>query len=234
MATYESVLLVKQEVFVYKIPPRSSNRGYRAADWNLNEPTWTGRLRMVSNGNALIVKLEDKTSGQLFANCPVEAYPGVAIESVSDSSRYFVLRIQNDNGQTAFIGLGFGDRSDSFDMNVALQDHFKFVKNQDLIEKEKSDPKPQLDLGFKDGQTIKINMKITKKDGNEGVTRRTGGSTGMGLLPPPKSAGTNRTQTSPSAAAPSTDWGEFASAGSTTQSAQPQPDQGSNANWVQF
>lgn len=133
----------------------------RAADWNLNEPTWTGRLRMVSNGNALIVKLEDKTSGQLFANCPVEAYPGVAIESVSDSSRYFVLRIQNDNGQTAFIGLGFGDRSDSFDMNVALQDHFKFVKNQDLIEKEKSDPKPQLDLGFKDGQTIKINMKIT-------------------------------------------------------------------------
>lgn len=116
---------------------------------------------MVSNGNALIVKLEDKTSGQLFANCPVEAYPGVAIESVSDSSRYFVLRIQNDNGQTAFIGLGFGDRSDSFDMNVSLQDHFKFVKNQEVIEKEKSDPKPQLDLGFKDGQTIKINMKIT-------------------------------------------------------------------------
>lgn len=80
----------------------------RAADWNLNEPTWNGRMRMVSSGAQLNIKLEDKMSGQLFANCPVEAYPGVAIEPVSDSSRYFVLRIQDDNGRSAFIGVGFG------------------------------------------------------------------------------------------------------------------------------
>ncbi|KAL7031631.1 hypothetical protein ACKWTF_007077 [Chironomus riparius] len=159
--SYESVVLIKQEVFVYKIPPRSTNRGYRAADWNLNEPTWNGRMRMVTSGNALNIKLEDKVNGQLFANCPVEAYPGVAIEPVSDSSRYFVLRIQDDNGRSAFIGIGFGDRSDSFDFNVALQDHFKYVKNQEQIEKEKVEPKPQLDLSFKEGETIKINMKIT-------------------------------------------------------------------------
>lgn len=29
MDAYESVILIKQEVFVYKIPPRTSNRGYR-------------------------------------------------------------------------------------------------------------------------------------------------------------------------------------------------------------
>ena len=29
METYESVLLVKSEVFVFKIPPRTTNRGYR-------------------------------------------------------------------------------------------------------------------------------------------------------------------------------------------------------------
>ena len=86
---------------------------------------------------------------------------GVAIEPVSDSSRYFVLRIQDDNGRSAFIGIGFGDRSDSFDFNVALQDHFKYVKNEEARLKEKEDPKPQLDLGFKEGETIKINMKIT-------------------------------------------------------------------------
>lgn len=53
------------------------------------------------------------------------------------------------------------DRSDSFDFNVALQDHFKYVKNAEAIEKEKSEPRTQLDLGFKEGETIKINMKIT-------------------------------------------------------------------------
>ena len=117
---------------------------------------------MVTKGTSLSVKLEDKTSGALFATCPIDSYPGIAIEPVSDSSRYFVLRILDESaGRTAFIGLGFGDRSDSFDMNVALQDHFKWVKNQEQIEKEKVEPKQQLDLGFKEGETIKINMKIT-------------------------------------------------------------------------
>ena len=65
------------------------------------------------------------------------------------------------SGRSAFIGLGFGDRSDSFDLNVALQDHFKYVRKEEEAEKEKGEGKPSLDLGFKDGQTIKINMKIT-------------------------------------------------------------------------
>ncbi|XP_035919105.1 NECAP-like protein CG9132 isoform X1 [Anopheles stephensi] len=224
---YESVVLVKQEVFVYKIPPRQSNRGYRAADWNLLEPIWTGRLRMVAKGRSLCVKLEDKSNGTLFANCPIESYPGVAIEAVSDSSRYFVLRIQDGNGRTAFIGLGFGDRSDSFDLNVALQDHFKWVKNEEKIEKEKVEPKQQLDLGFKEGETIKINMKITKKDGSEVSSRLTGKKTGAGGLLPPPPGGSNKISP-PQAGSPShqqlpasssattggqTEWGEFTSAG---------------------
>lgn len=55
-------------------------------------------MRLVSNGNNVHLKLEDKMSGVLFANCPVETYPGIAIESVSDSSRYFVIRVLGDNG----------------------------------------------------------------------------------------------------------------------------------------
>lgn len=64
-------------------------------------------------------------------------------------------------GRSAFIGLGFGDRSDSFDFNVALQDHFKWLKKEQEIEKEKVEPQQKLDLGFKENETIKINMKIT-------------------------------------------------------------------------
>jgi adaptin ear-binding coat-associated protein 1/2 len=55
-------------------------------------------MRLVCKGEELIMKLEDKTSGELFAKCPIDKYPGVALESVTDSSRYFVVRIQDDNG----------------------------------------------------------------------------------------------------------------------------------------
>ena len=37
--------------------------------------------------------------GELFAQCPVESYPGVAVEQVLDSSRYFVIRIQEGGGK---------------------------------------------------------------------------------------------------------------------------------------
>ncbi|XP_025425092.1 NECAP-like protein CG9132 [Sipha flava] len=241
METYESILLVKNEVFVFKIPPRTTNRGYRAADWNLAEPTWTGRMRIVSVGDACTLKLEDRNNGELFAKCPIDQYPGLAIESVSDSSRYFVVRIQDENGRAAFIGLGFGDRSDSFDLNVALQDHFKRIKVCEEIAKEKNEPKQELDLKFKEGETIKINMKITKKDGSEGINKQAKPrpiSTGSGglLPPPPGSSGTKTipappSQTSSPSHQPtnSNNWGEFTSANNNSQSGG-----NSNPNWVQF
>uniref|UniRef100_A0A8B9ZIE7 Adaptin ear-binding coat-associated protein 1 n=1 Tax=Anas platyrhynchos TaxID=8839 RepID=A0A8B9ZIE7_ANAPL len=92
---YESVLCVKPDVSVYRIPPRTSNRGYRASDWKLDHPDWTGRLRVTSKGKTAYIKLEDKVSGELFAQAPIDQYPGIAVETVTDSSRYFVIRIQD-------------------------------------------------------------------------------------------------------------------------------------------
>jgi len=185
MDDMERCILVKHEVFVYKIPPRQSSRGYRAADWNLSTPDWTGRMRAMEKNKLVILKLEDKGSNELFAACPIDKYPGPAIEAVTDSSRYFVIRIMNESTQqTAFIGLGFADRSDSFDLNVALQDHFKFVKKEDTILKE--EPKgPQLDLAFKEGQTIKVNINNIKKDKEK--TDKPKARIGGALLPPPSS-----------------------------------------------
>ena len=76
---------------------------YRAADWKLDSPDFTVRMRIVAKGKAVTIKLEDKNSGELFAQCPVEAYPGVAVEAVMDSSRYFVLKLMGDGGKLSFL-----------------------------------------------------------------------------------------------------------------------------------
>ncbi|AWP02821.1 putative adaptin ear-binding coat-associated protein 2 [Scophthalmus maximus] len=236
--SYESTLCVKPEVHVYRIPPRASNRGYRAADWKLDEPSWSGRLKITAKG-------------ELFAHAPVDQYPGCVVEAVTDSSRYFVIRIEDGNGRHAFIGLGFADRGDSFDFNVALQDHFKWVKQEGELAKQEAcqSEVPKLDLSFKEGQTIKISIgNIKKKEAGGAKPRAMVG----GLLPPPPGAKTGgvapppaaqqtipalQTNTDPlldlgspvPAAQPSSDvWGDFTSAGSNSST------EAVKSGWVQF
>ncbi|TFK13844.1 transcription factor HIVEP3 [Platysternon megacephalum] len=183
---YESVLCVKPEVHVYRVPPRASNRGYRAAEWQLDQPSWSGRLRITSKGKMAFIKLEDKNSGELFAQAPVDQFPSIAVEGVTDSSRYFVIRVEDESGRRAFIGVGFVDRGDAFDFNVAIQDHFKWVKQQSEFAKQALNPDqgPKLDLGFKEGQTIKLNIaNMKKKEGAAGNSKPRPGA--LSLLPPP-------------------------------------------------
>lgn len=174
---------------------------------------------MLARGEKLFIKLEDRTSGELFALCPVDVHPGQAVEPVLDSSRYFVIRLQDEAGRNAFVGLGFGDRSDSFDLNVALQEHFKQLRQEADAERSLRDLSdgPKLDLGFKEGQTIRIQLN-TKKGAAEGqqapkkaASGAASGGLQPGFLPPPPAAGSTVMRIAPPPSASSASTNPFAS-----------------------
>jgi len=179
----EQTLFVCKECFVYKLPPRTSSAGYRAADWDITTFLWSGKISVRSIGEKCIILLEDSNSGELFATCPIT--PG-SVESVSDSSRYFVLKIDDGRGHHAFVGMGFTERSEAFDFNAALQDHQKFLKQKKESElaRKKFDSAPHKDYSLPEGAKIHVNIKTSKPTPTKSTFNT--GTTGF-LLPPPGS-----------------------------------------------
>ncbi len=65
-----------------------------SGEWQISARIFTGRLRVVSRGELAELQLTDPVSSELFAACPVPfGQRDQAVEPVSDSSRYFVLRL---------------------------------------------------------------------------------------------------------------------------------------------
>ena len=65
-----------------------------SGEWQVSARIFTGRLRVVSRGELAELQLTDPVSSELFAACPVPfGQRDQAVEPVSDSSRYFVLRL---------------------------------------------------------------------------------------------------------------------------------------------
>ncbi|KAI0345295.1 adaptin ear-binding coat-associated protein 1 NECAP-1 [Trametopsis cervina] len=196
----ESVLYIGREVSVFKIPPLKKNEGHRAQEWgDLGQPLWKGRLRIIERSAGVTIQFEDATTGELFARADYDpAKPSV--EAVLDSSRYFVVRVE-DNGRRAYIGMGFLERTDSFDFNVALQDYTKrwrALQNPAATDAETASPHvptgPKKDYSLKDGQTFSISIPGRAKANQTNTSDLlagggTSGSTGTGfgvpLLPPP-------------------------------------------------
>ncbi|GAA5826210.1 hypothetical protein JCM11251_007210 [Rhodosporidiobolus azoricus] len=206
MDDYESVLFISRDVYVYNIPPRTSNAGYRAAEWGvMTEPMWRGRLRVIEKGADIPTKcflnLEDKDSGELFAQAPYapsKANPNGGCEAVLDSSRYFVITVVDaTSGQKAYVGMGFPERTESFDFNVALQDWSKRQSPPKLLSTSSDPsaskgPSPHLpqgqsrDFSLKEGETFSIRLggTSTKKKAAPSPV----GGAGLGafkLAPPP-------------------------------------------------
>ena len=172
----EMILLVIDTCMMYRIKPMTTpGMKYKAADWGVNDFLWQGKCVVVSRGDRCIVKFVDSNTDAVFAQCPVE--PG-AVEPVIDSSRYFVVRIVDEQqGRKAFLGCGFQERNEAFNFTVALQDHERRVREAKKRAETKDEPVDTSAFELKPGQTITLNIKSTAPTGK----KHTGGK----LLPPP-------------------------------------------------
>ena len=129
-----------------------------------------------------------------------------------------MIRVQEEGSTKAVhLGLGFADRSDSFDINVTLQEHFKGLR----VEEEALKPQEALNLGLKEGQTIKVNINIPRNKKSSKVPSAVGASVSGGVLPPPKTNMADAVAAAGIKVDPNTKMA-------------PPPNKPANPNWIQF
>ncbi|KXN74433.1 DUF1681-domain-containing protein [Conidiobolus coronatus NRRL 28638] len=215
---YETVLLTVKECFIYNLPPRVKSEGYKAGEWGTENFLWQGRLRIISQGDSCWIRLEDGNSGELFASCPYTSQN--CVEPVLDSSRYFVIRVE-DQGRHAFLGLGFQDRSEAFDFNVALQDFLKH-KDQANVKNKQKEPEQIIDYSLKEGETINLSLGGKFKKKEKAPTSSNDEASFSSLLPPPPHGGATNADRKKRLSANlsdfninSSEFGDFESANST-------------------
>ena len=155
----EYAQLTIPEAFIYKCPARTSAQGYKASDWT--EQVAIVKVVVVTKGRDVLIKLYRTEGDKLFAVCPVRKGGPAGIEPVTDSSRYFCLRLENDKGNHAFVGIGFNRREDAFDLKSSIADA------QKQAEAEEKGVAGGIDLGIgdlggdfslKQGQSLSIKI----------------------------------------------------------------------------
>ena len=140
-------------------------------------------MKVVSTDGGVVVRLYDvkNGSGNLFAECPYDL-GGNTVQEVIDSSRYFVLRVVN-NGQVAYLGLGFNDRDKAFQFKSALFDSNARVKRSSEAKAYFAARREEVggqSLALKEGEKINVSFKVEKTgagqvdgighDGGEGLS----------------------------------------------------------------
>ena len=169
------------DAHVFKLPPRPTAGGWRGADWD--KEVWTGCLKVVERGDLTVVLLVDRNNGSIFAVCPVKEG---AVDRCIDSSRYFVLRVENAEGQHMFIGVAFNERNDAFDFNTSLEDSRREKEAEERV--AKLEIGPSKDYSLKEG--AKIHIPVGKVASKSGSRRKSAGGSGKGGFLKPSSKDT--------------------------------------------
>jgi adaptin ear-binding coat-associated protein 1/2 len=211
----QRILYIGMKVHVYNIPPLTSTKGYTAATWTEDPKRhiFTARLRVIEtaiptrNGEDKVkvdIVLEDASNGQLFAAAPYVKTD--VIEPALDSSRFFAVRVQDDAGRKAIVGIGFEERPEAFDFSVALQEARKTLGLDSsgpsgsggkpaVAAKEKTEEKR--DYSLKEGETITVSFaggKFGRRSRPQEEAKSSSGSESLSSfsLPPPPSASGSR------------------------------------------
>lgn len=247
----ECALFEARGVWFYQVPPgQVSSLSPRADSWDPEHPLLTGALLVLQVGDACVIRLfepagesaaaagEAPPQRTLFAQCPLdisrELPLDVYVQDCVDSSRYFMLRVEDEATQRrAYVGVGFPDRAVAFNFKAALQDYAKYALRQAEAEAaaaasaadgvtdggQASPLGRTQDLSLPQGATIRINLKGVTDAGSaeKSLRRRTSsGEASPGkvpLLPPPPSGPVVGRAAQPVAAAADDDeWGDFTSA----------------------
>ena len=180
-----------------------------ADDWNLAKPLASCSLHVKRRDDDLFLQLfsdrpkvggpPGSTEKHLFAQCQIVIRVGNDeelkqpmehwVEAVTDSSRYFVIRISDaKTGREALIGMGFRERTDATNFKMCLQEYENALRKDQKAQQIQSsyessniedhntdNPKKQTDdlpndslskLSLKDGEKIHIKIK-----GMEGSSR---------------------------------------------------------------
>lgn len=177
----ERLRLKISNAHIFKLPPKPSAGGWRGAEWR--DKIWQGTLKVVERNDQTAVLLVDANEERnIFAVCPIHhqlderaSNGGNGVDRCIDSSRYFVLRIQNAQGRHMFIGLAFNERNDAFDFNTALED-----SRREKMAEKKAATAPSLagkrvssvDYKMKEGEKIKVSIG----NGNGGGSKIGGGA----------------------------------------------------------
>ena len=163
----EIVRCTLHNAHVFKLPPRSSAAGWRGADWT--EQVWQGSVQVVDKGGDTAIRLvsiaaNPDGTNKVFAVCPVTKG---AVDKCIDSSRYFVLRIENGGGRHMFIGLAFNERNDAFDFNTSLSDSSRERKAEETAKAMFSNVESR-DYSIKEGSKITVAVPKVKQKGDAG------------------------------------------------------------------
>ncbi|XVF14598.1 hypothetical protein REPUB_Repub09cG0074800 [Reevesia pubescens] len=137
---------------------------FMADEWNVNKWAWEGTLKVVSKGEECIIRLEDKSTGELYAQAFLRNGEPHPVEPVIDSSRYFVLRVEETIGgrlRHAFIGIGFRERTEAYDFQAALHDHMKYLNKKKTAEEmeQQFQKTSSVDYSLKEGETLVLQLK---------------------------------------------------------------------------